>query len=130
MPAELEVVVESFSLDHTKVVAPYVRLAGKKVTPQGDVIEKYDLRLGQPNRDILPTSTLHTLEHLLAYRLRAHLPGLVDISPMGCRTGFYAVVLEEPGEERVMDAFGKALKDAAEFEGIVPGVSELECGNA
>ena len=34
------ILVESFRLDHTKVRAPYVRLAGVKMTPKGDRIEK------------------------------------------------------------------------------------------
>ncbi len=121
--------VESFRLDHTKVRAPYVRLAGKKRTPSGDWIEKYDLRLAQPNRAVVPTDALHTLEHLLAGYLRDHLEGLVDLSPMGCRTGFYAVVLGTPGPEAVRQAFEAALRDVLEHTGAVPGASALECGN-
>ncbi len=123
------VVPESFRLDHTKVRAPYVRLAGVKETPSGDKIEKYDLRLAQPNREALATGVLHTLEHLLATYLRSHLEGVVDISPMGCRTGFYLVVLGEPGPHKVLEAFQATLQDVAEHSGPVPGASELECGN-
>ncbi|MGO3610610.1 MAG: S-ribosylhomocysteine lyase, partial [Enterococcus sp.] len=43
--------VESFNLDHTKVEAPYIRVADKKIGPNGDVIVKYDVRLKQPNQD-------------------------------------------------------------------------------
>ena len=57
--------VESFSLDHNKVKAPYIRMAGME-TNQGVVIQKFDLRFLQPNHDALPTAALHTLEHLLA----------------------------------------------------------------
>ena len=42
--------VESFNLDHTKVVAPYIRLAGTMEGINGDVIKKYDLRFKQPKR--------------------------------------------------------------------------------
>ncbi|WP_390602379.1 S-ribosylhomocysteine lyase, partial [Staphylococcus pseudintermedius] len=35
--------VESFNLDHTKVVAPYIRLAGKMQGLNGDDIYKYDI---------------------------------------------------------------------------------------
>jgi S-ribosylhomocysteine lyase len=90
--------VESFGLDHTKVQAPYVRLAGRKRVASG-VVEKYDLRLAQPNREALPTAALHTLEHLLAGYIRDHLPGVIDLSPMGCRTGFY-LVAEGPWRKR------------------------------
>lgn len=66
--------VDSFDLDHTKVRAPYVRLAGRKEGPRGDVITKWDLRLVQPNRAEIPTAPLHTIEHLLAGYLRDALP--------------------------------------------------------
>ena len=36
--------VESFNLDHTKVTAPYVRQASKKVGTKGDIVSKYDIR--------------------------------------------------------------------------------------
>lgn len=123
------VIPESFRLDHKKVQAPYVRLAGVKATPKGDLIEKYDLRFAQPNQEALSTGAIHTLEHLLATYIRSHLEGVVDISPMGCRTGFYLVVLGEPGPERVLEAFRATLEDVVNHAEPVPGVSELECGN-
>ena len=42
--------VESFTLDHTKVKAPYVRLITVEEGPKGDKISNYDLRLVQPIR--------------------------------------------------------------------------------
>ena len=121
--------VESFDLDHTKVKAPYVRLAGVKTTPKGDQISKYDLRFLQPNQGAIDPAAIHTLEHLLAGYMRDHLEGVVDVSPMGCRTGMYMAVIGEPDEQGVMKAFEAALKDTAEHDQPIPGVSELECGN-
>ena len=121
--------VESFDLDHTKVRAPYVRLAGVKTTPHGDSISKYDLRLLQPNHGAIDSAALHTLEHLLAGYLRDHLKDVVDVSPMGCRTGMYMAVIGEPDEAGVLRAFEAALKDTAAHDRPIPGVSELECGN-
>ncbi|MDO4245347.1 MAG: S-ribosylhomocysteine lyase [Deinococcus sp.] len=121
--------VESFDLDHTKVKAPYVRLAGVKTTPKGDQISKYDLRFLQPNQATIDPAALHTLEHLLAGYMRDHLENVVDVSPMGCRTGMYMAVIGEPDEQGVMQAFEKALKDTADHDRPIPGVSELECGN-
>lgn len=121
--------VESFDLDHTKVRAPYVRLAGLKRTPRGDAISKYDLRLLQPNRGAIGTGALHSLEHLLAGYLRDHLENVVDVSPMGCRTGLYLAVIGEPDAEGVLRAFEAALRDVAAHDRPIPGVSELECGN-
>lgn len=121
--------VESFDLDHTKVKAPYVRLAGVKTTPKGDQISKYDLRFLQPNQGAIDPAAIHTLEHLLAGYMRDHLEGVVDVSPMGCRTGMYMAVIGEPDEQGVMKAFEAALKDTAGHDQPIPGVSELECGN-
>lgn len=47
--------VESFTLDHTKVKAPYVRLITVEEGPKGDKISNYDLRLVQPNKNAIPT---------------------------------------------------------------------------
>jgi S-ribosylhomocysteine lyase len=85
--------VASFDLDHTRVRAPYVRLAVSTPAPRGDIISKFDLRLVQPNQAEVPTAPLHTIEHLLAGYLRGALAEtgageIIDASPMGCRTGF------------------------------------------
>jgi len=121
--ASLMAKVESFDLDHTRVRAPYVRLAAR-----GEALTKWDLRLAQPNT-ALPTAAMHTLEHLLATYLRDHLEGVFDISPMGCRTGFYLTVQGEPAPEAVLGAFEAALKDVLAHEGEVPGATPLSCGN-
>lgn len=106
-----------------------MRLAGVKKTPHGDSISKYDLRLLQPNHGAIDSAALHTLEHLLAGYLRDHLKDVVDVSPMGCRTGMYMAVIGEPDEAGVLRAFEAALKDTAAHDRPIPGVSELECGN-
>jgi S-ribosylhomocysteine lyase len=126
MPTRLE----SFDLDHTKVRAPYVRLAGRYHGPKGDEIRKFDLRLVQPNRAEIPTAALHTIEHLMAGYLREVLGDrVVDASPMGCRTGFYLTTLGEPESPEVVAALRHALERVHAHEGAIPGCSELECGN-
>ncbi|MFS2225950.1 S-ribosylhomocysteine lyase [Pantoea sp. B65] len=120
--------VESFQLDHTKVKAPYVRLAGSERHRLGSVLQKYDLRFLQPNQNAIPTAALHTLEHLLAFGLREELEGVIDISPMGCRTGFYLVIWDEHQPAEVAAALTRVLQrviNATE----VPAVTPLACGN-
>lgn len=123
--------VESFSLDHTKVRAPYVRLAGKKSGPKGDVVTKFDVRFAQPNAEFLPTGAIHTLEHLMAEYIRDELSGVIDLSPMGCRTGFYLTVFGEPTEEEIAKKVRAVLVKVAAWPDseAVPGVDPVMCGN-
>lgn len=120
--------VESFSLDHTTVRAPHVRQAELFHTPKGDLITKYDLRFTQPNQDIMPTGAVHALEHLLAGYLREELSGIIDLSPMGCRTGFYLIRLGEGTEEEIAKGLIQALSKVLEAE-TVPARSAVQCGN-
>lgn len=119
--------VESFELDHTIVQAPYIRLAGTEKNGEL-VIEKYDLRFLQPNKAELPTAAVHTLEHLLAVNLRDHLDGIIDISPIGCRTGFYMILWGTHSSEEIRDALVTVLTFISKTN-FVPAVSAKECGN-
>lgn len=120
--------VESFELDHNIVKAPYIRQAGLEVHETGAKITKFDLRFLQPNEDAFPTGAIHTLEHLLAINMRDYLEGIIDISPMGCRTGFYMIVWGEPSVKEVRDALVKVLKNVEDTE-VVPATTAKECGN-
>lgn len=70
-----KVEIESFTLDHTKVKAPYVRLISEEKGPNGDIVSNFDVRLCQPNRQEIPTGVMHTLEHLFALYLRPRITG-------------------------------------------------------
>ncbi|MGS0726055.1 S-ribosylhomocysteine lyase, partial [Shewanella sp. 0m-11] len=94
--------LDSFTVDHTRMNAPAVRVAKSMVTPNGDTITVFDLRFCIPNKEILSERGIHTLEHLFAGFMRQHLNGdgveIIDISPMGCRTGFYMSLIGTPTE--------------------------------
>lgn len=120
--------VESFELDHNIVKAPYIRRAGAETHEKGAVVSKFDLRFLQPNEDAFPTGAMHTLEHLLAINMRDYLDGIIDISPMGCRTGFYMITWGEPSLEKVRNALVKTLEIVGKTE-IVPATTAKECGN-
>lgn len=119
--------VESFSLNHDLVKAPYVRLAGSEEN-EGVLVEKYDLRFLQPNEDALPTAALHTLEHLLATKMRDELTGIIDISPMGCRTGFYMIMWGHHDMKEIRDALVNTLEFVVATD-FVPAVKREACGN-
>lgn len=123
--------VESFTLDHTAVKAPYVRLIGTESGPRGDVISNFDLRLVQPNEQEIPTAGLHTIEHLLASLVRDRIDGLIDISPFGCRTGFHVIMWGEPEVSALVDAVSDSLRAIAEDVewDDVPGTDAFSCGN-
>ena len=120
--------VESFELDHRKVKAPYVRKCCTLEGINGDEVSKFDLRFLQPNLESFGTAAMHGLEHLLATELRNFLDNVIDLSPMGCRTGFYLILWGNRSTTEVREALEKALKVVLEAEEI-PAANEVQCGN-
>lgn len=121
--------VDSFNLDHTKVTAPYVRLAARKVGEKGDIVSKYDIRFTQPNKEFMTTGAIHTLEHLIAEYIRDEMEGVIDLSPMGCRTGFYFTIWGQPTEEEVANHLLNVLRKVSVWDKAIPATTEKECGN-
>lgn len=126
--------LDSFTVDHTRMNAPAVRVAKTMNTPSGDTITVFDLRFCVPNDEILSEKGIHTLEHLFAGFMRDHINGsdveVIDISPMGCRTGFYMSLIGSPNESRVADAWVNAMKDVLKVENQsqIPELNEYQCG--
>ena len=120
--------VESFKLDHTKVKAPYVRKCCVLDGKSGDKVSKFDLRFLQPNVEAFGTAAIHGLEHLLATYLREELDGIIDLSPMGCRTGFYLIMWGDIEPSYVKLGLEKALQKVIDSKEMI-AASEVECGN-
>ncbi|WP_305371587.1 S-ribosylhomocysteine lyase [Photobacterium leiognathi] len=126
--------LDSFTVDHTKMNAPAVRVAKTMQTPKGDTITVFDLRFCRPNVDILSERGIHTLEHLYAGFMRAHLNSqdveIIDISPMGCRTGFYMSLIGTPTEAVVAASWKAAMEDVlkVESQNQIPELNEYQCG--
>ncbi len=126
--------LDSFTVDHTIMPAPAVRRAKGMKTPCGDDITVFDLRFVKPNQEILSERGIHTLEHLFAGFMREHLNSesveIIDISPMGCRTGFYMSLLGTPSEEVVADAWEASMKDVLEVKSQedIPELNIYQCG--
>lgn len=118
--------VESFNLDHREVAAPYVRVADRKELPGGDVLIKYDVRFAQPNEEHLEMPAVHSIEHTTAELMRNHTDKLIDFSPMGCQTGFYALTLGVE-EEEFFELLEKTFRDLLDAE-EVPAANEVQCG--
>lgn len=126
--------LDSFTVDHTKMNAPAVRVAKTMQTPKGDDITVFDLRFCRPNIEIMPMKGVHTLEHLFAGFMRDHLNSdaveIIDISPMGCRTGFYMSVIGRPDESAVAQAWLAAMEDVlkVQSQNDIPELNKYQCG--
>jgi len=126
--------LDSFTVDHTIMNAPAVRIAKKMQTPGKDTITVFDLRFTAPNKDILSEKGIHTLEHLYAGFMRDHLNRdgveIIDISPMGCRTGFYMSLIGAPTETEVGEAWLASMQDvlAVKDQSAIPELNEYQCG--
>lgn len=126
--------LDSFTVDHTRMAAPAVRVAKTMKTPHGDTITVFDLRFCIPNQEVMPERGIHTLEHLFAGFMRNHLNGsgveIIDISPMGCRTGFYMSLIGTPEEHRVATAWKAAMEDVLKVrdQNKIPELNEYQCG--
>ncbi|WP_427983545.1 S-ribosylhomocysteine lyase [Agarivorans sp.] len=126
--------LDSFTVDHTRMHAPAVRVAKTMATPNKDTITVFDLRYCVPNEEILSEKGIHTLEHLYAGFMRQHLNSdsveIIDISPMGCRTGFYMSLIGSPSEQQVADAWLASMQDvlAVASQNDIPELNEYQCG--
>ena len=126
--------LDSFLVDHTIMPAPAVRVAKTMQSPSGDTITVFDLRFCKPNKEIIGERGIHTLEHLFAGFMREHLNSdsveIIDISPMGCRTGFYMSLLGEPSEQEVAKAWEASMRDVLEVksQSDIPELNIYQCG--
>ncbi len=126
--------LDSFRVDHTIMPAPAVRVAKTMKSPSGDIITVFDLRFCVPNKKILGEKGIHTLEHLFAGFIRNHLNSkdveIIDVSPMGCRTGFYMSLLGSPNEKEVALAWEKSMEDVLKVnsQDDIPELNKFQCG--
>ena len=85
----------SFTIDHIKLT-PGLYISRKDLA--GDTpVTTFDIRITNPNEEpVLNTAEVHTIEHLAATFLRNHAeygPKTLYFGPMGCRTGFYLLLI-------------------------------------
>ncbi len=126
--------LDSFMVDHTKMIAPAVRIAKTMTTPSGDIITVFDLRFYRPNKEIMSEKGTHTFEHLFAGFIRDHLNSddveIIDVSPMGCRTGFYMSLLGTPSESVVAKAWEESMRDVLDVKAQedIPELNVYQCG--
>ena len=98
-------------LDHRLVSAPYIRVADRTDLGGGVEIIKYDLRFCQPNQDHLDTKALHSVEHMMANFMRNYTDKLIGFAPMGCRTGFYVLLVGDHDADGFAPVLEATLRD-------------------
>ena len=121
--------IASFTVNHLKLKAGlYV---SRKDKFGAEVLTTFDIRLTAPNIEpMMNTAEAHTIEHLGATFLRNHprmKSKIVYFGPMGCRTGFYLLMLDTTLDEVkpiVKECFEKCLEMTE-----IPGSKRQECGN-
>ena len=117
--------IDSFNVNHNTL------MPGIYISRRDGDITTYDLRFKVPNSgDYLQNAAMHTIEHIMATYLRngSHKNDIIYFGPMGCRTGFYLLVRNMDVEE-VISAVREGLRFISDFDGPIPGVSKIECGN-
>ena len=87
--------ITSFTIDHLKLV-PGLYVSRKDCAGE-QVITTFDIRMTNPNEEpVMNTAEVHTIEHLGATFLRNHrdyASKTLYFGPMGCRTGFYLLLV-------------------------------------
>lgn len=123
--------IESFTIDHNKLQKGlYV---SRTDYVGNETLTTYDLRMKLPNRETLGNKAIHTLEHLVATYVRNDAEfssRIIYFGPMGCLTGMYLIVHGGYTSAEILPLVKRAFRFVTEFEGDIPGVSEVECGTA
>nr|WP_330397690.1 S-ribosylhomocysteine lyase [Lachnoclostridium sp. An169] len=123
--------ITSFTVDHIRLV-PGVYVSRRDMA--GDtVITTFDIRMTSPNDEpVMNTAEVHTIEHLGATFLRNHgewKDRILYFGPMGCRTGFYLLLIGEYESADIVPLLREMFAFIASYEGEVPGARAKDCGN-
>ncbi len=123
--------IASFTVNHLKL-EPGVYVSRQDRVGE-EILTTFDLRLTSPNREpVLNTAECHTIEHLAASFLRNHplwKERIIYFGPMGCRTGFYLVLVGEHQSEEIIPLLLECFRFIRDYEGEIPGQSPRDCGN-
>ncbi len=124
--------IPSFTINHN-LLEPGIYVSRRDITPAGDVITTFDIRMTRPNReDALDPRALHAMEHLAATFLRNHpqwKERVIYWGPMGCCTGNYLLMQGNLESRDILQLIKETMRFVADFEGDVPGASPRDCGN-
>lgn len=124
--------IASFTIDHCRLNRG-IYVSRRDVTPSGDTITTFDIRMTLPNREeALSPLALHAMEHLVATYLRNRhdwRDRVVYWGPMGCCTGNYLLLQGDLSPRDVLPLVTDAMEFVAGFSGDIPGATPRDCGN-
>lgn len=124
--------IASFTIDHNRLLRG-IYVSRRDVTPSGDIITTFDIRMTEPNRQqTLSPQALHAMEHLAATYLRNQpewRDRIVYWGPMGCCTGNYLLMQGKLAPADILPLMRETMEFVATFEGDVPGATPRDCGN-
>ncbi|MDE7369323.1 MAG: S-ribosylhomocysteine lyase [Muribaculaceae bacterium] len=124
--------IASFTIDHRKLDRG-IFVSRKDATPAGDILTTFDIRMKLPNREpALRPEVIHTIEHLAATYLRNRddwKERIIYWGPMGCLTGNYLILAGDYKSTDIVNLMRDMMKFIAEFQGDIPGATDVECGN-
>ena len=124
--------IPSFQIDHNRLERG-IFVSRRDVTPRGDELTTFDIRLTRPNREpAADPAALHTIEHLAATFLRNDpqwRDRVVYWGPMGCCTGSYLILQDRLESADILDLMRRTFDFIATFSGEIPGATARDCGN-
>ena len=123
--------IASFTVNHlTLIPGLYVSRIDRV---NDSFVTTFDIRITRPNTEpVMDNPGIHAIEHLGATFLRNHkkwIEKVVYFGPMGCRTGFYMILVGKHSPLDVVELVKEMFTFIIEFEGTIPGASPIECGN-
>ncbi|APR65281.1 S-ribosylhomocysteine lyase [Borrelia anserina] len=123
--------IPSFAIDHTKL-KPGIYIS-RKDTFENLILTTVDIRMKTPGKEpVINNAELHTIEHIGATLLRNNkvwAEKILYFGPMGCRTGFYLILIGNYESQDLIDLISWLFHEIANFQGNVIGATEKECGN-
>jgi len=123
--------IPSFQVDHTKIVPGIYE--SRLDTIGQEYATTFDIRMKKPNIEpAIHPNAMHTIEHVIATYLRNNeewKDKIIYWGPMGCLTGSYLIVKGHPTPEEIRPLMIKAFEYLSNYDDVVPGANEKNCGN-
>lgn len=123
--------IASFTVNHIDLLTGLYVSRRDKIG--GETVTTFDMRVTRPNAEpVMDTPALHAIEHLGATFLRNHpiwKEKTVYFGPMGCRTGFYIILVGELVPTDIYSLIQEMCAFILHYAGAIPGASARDCGN-